>query len=127
MASQDSTIGARIGISLATIPLPAEPPTPPSWLTTWSRLSPKMCWAIFSPSAGSTCAEVDAPLDQRRVVLAQRLGERGRTGGVGGVGVEATEQGRQGGPGGLLHLRGVRPHLPGELLEVDLRQDLVHC
>ena len=61
------------------------------------------------------------------VLLAQGLGERGSAGGVGGVRVEATQQGGQGGPGSLLDLSGVRPHLPGQLLDVDRRQDLVHC
>ena len=127
LASQDSTIGARIGISLATIPLPADPPTPP-------ELADHLVAVVAEDVLGDLLAvgrvdlrEVDATLDEGRVVLAQGLGERGRAGGVGGVGVEPTEQGGQRGPGGLLHLGGVRPDLLGELLEVDLRQDLVHC
>src|SRR4051794_29714539 len=51
-ASHDSTMGARIGNSF--LIRPDEAPVLPSWLTTCSWLSPKMCAAIFSPSAALT-------------------------------------------------------------------------
>ena len=71
--------------------------------------------------------QVHASVDERTVVLAQGFGERCGTRGVGGVGVEATEQGRQRGARRLLHLGRVGADLLGELVEVDLGQDLVHC
>src|SRR6478735_5850391 len=47
------TIGARIGSSFCTR-LPDDPPSPPSWLTTWSVLPPKMLPTMAFPSCSST-------------------------------------------------------------------------
>ena len=110
LASQESTIGARIGSSFLTRAPPApEPPTagrPPSRLTTSSSWSPKMWLGDRGAVLLVDRRQVGPARQQVVVVLAERLEDRARTRGVAGVGLQATEQGREHGRGRGAHLVG---------------------
>ena len=79
------------------------------------------------PVALVDLVQVHTALDERRVVLLHRTGERRGATRVVGVGLDATQQRGQRGAGGLLRLLLVDAELARQLAQRDLRQDVLDC
>ena len=131
LASQDRTIGARIGSSFLTRAPPR--PDPP---TAGRPAEPvdDLVLLVAEDVAGDGRAvllvdrgQVGSTGEQVVVVLPEGLQDRPGTGGVAGVGLETTEQRRQHGRGGGAHLVGGGADLLRDLVGRQCAEDVVDC
>ena len=131
MASQDSTIGARIGQQL-----PDQGAAQAGAADRRKAAEPvdHLVLLVAEDVAGDGGAvllvdggQVGATGEQVVVVLAEGLQDRARSRGVAGVGLQATEQGRQHGRGGGAHLVGRGADLLRDLVGGQCAEDVVDC
>ena len=131
LASQERTIGARIGSSFLD---QGAAHAGPADCREAAEPVDDLVLLVAEDVAGDGRAvllvdrgQVGSTGEQVVVVLPEGLNDRPRTGGVAGVGLETTEQRRQDGRGGGAHLVGSGADLLRDLVGRQCAEDVVDC